>query len=52
MALNWGTLWGWLALGAAFLLLDFAVVRKEEAYLRTRFGGAYEEYARRVRRWF
>ncbi len=52
MALNWGTLWGWAALGAVFLLLDFAVVRKEEAYLRGRFGAPYEEYARRVRRWF
>jgi protein-S-isoprenylcysteine O-methyltransferase Ste14 len=51
MALNWGTLWGWLALGTAFLLLHFAVVRKEEAYLRARFGAPYEDYARRVRRW-
>lgn len=51
MALNWGTLWGWLALGTAFLLLDFAVVRREEAYLRGRFPGAYADYARRVRRW-
>lgn len=50
MALNWGTLWGWLALGTVFLLLDFAVVRREEAYLRGRFP-AYEAYARRVRRW-
>lgn len=52
MALNWGTLWGWAALGAAFLLLDFAVVRREEGYLRRRFGAPYVEYARRVRRWF
>jgi protein-S-isoprenylcysteine O-methyltransferase Ste14 len=51
MALSWGTLWGWLALASAFLWLDMAVVRKEEAYLRGRFGETYLAYTRRVRRW-
>lgn len=51
VALYWGTLWGWLAVGAVFLWLDFAVVRREEAYLTTRFGAAYEAYRKRVRRW-
>ncbi|MFN3447480.1 MAG: methyltransferase family protein [Roseococcus sp.] len=50
-ALSWGTLWAWLAVGALFLALDFAVVRREEAYLARRFGDAYAEYRRRVRRW-
>lgn len=52
MALIWGTLWGWVAVGAVFLALDFLVVRREEAYLASRFGDAYVEYKNRVRRWF
>ncbi len=51
VALAWGTLWAWLAVGAVFLWLDFAVVRREEAYLRERFGAGYAEYASRIRRW-
>jgi protein-S-isoprenylcysteine O-methyltransferase Ste14 len=31
--------------------LDRLVVTKEEAYLSTRFGAAYEAYRTRVRRW-
>lgn len=51
LALSWGHLWGWLAVGAAFLWLDFAAVRKEERYLAARFPGDYPAYAARVRRW-
>jgi protein-S-isoprenylcysteine O-methyltransferase Ste14 len=50
-ALRWGDLWGWVALAAAHLVLDRLVVAKEEAYLATRFGAAYEAYRARVRRW-
>lgn len=50
-ALRWGDLWGWVALAAAHLVLDRLVVAKEEAYLTTRFGAAYEAYRGRVRRW-
>ncbi|MBR0672288.1 methyltransferase family protein [Neoroseomonas soli] len=50
-ALRWGDLWGWLAVIASHLMLDRLVVAKEEAYLATRFGPAYEGYRRRVRRW-
>jgi protein-S-isoprenylcysteine O-methyltransferase Ste14 len=50
-ALSWGTLWAWLAVGAVFLVLDFAVVRKEEAYLTRRFGAAYAAYQTKTRRW-
>ncbi|MCA3278007.1 MAG: isoprenylcysteine carboxylmethyltransferase family protein [Roseomonas sp.] len=50
-ALRWGDLWGWLALLACHLALDRLVVVKEEAYLTTRFGAAYEGYRKRVRRW-
>jgi protein-S-isoprenylcysteine O-methyltransferase Ste14 len=50
-ALRWGDLWGWVAVVAAHLVLDRLVVAKEEAYLATRFGAAYETYRARVRRW-
>ncbi|HSP16410.1 MAG TPA: isoprenylcysteine carboxylmethyltransferase family protein [Thermoanaerobaculia bacterium] len=32
-------------------VIQFAVIRREEAYLTRRFGSDYEEYRRRVRRW-
>lgn len=34
-----------------FFLLDRFVIRREEAYLRRRFGSSYDEYGARVRRW-
>lgn len=34
-----------------FLFLDRYVIPREERYLLRRFGGAYEAYKRRVRRW-
>ncbi|WP_431304953.1 methyltransferase family protein [Sediminicoccus sp. BL-A-41-H5] len=51
VALSWGTLWAWLAVGATFIALDVLVVRKEEAYLRTRFPESYPAYLARTRRW-
>lgn len=33
------------------LVLDQLIIRREEEYLRRRFGTPYEEYRRRVRRW-
>ncbi len=33
------------------LVIQYGVVMREEAYLERRFGGAYREYKRRVRRW-
>lgn len=50
-ALRWGDLWGWVAVVLAHLVLDRFVVAREEAYLATRFGAAYEAYRARVRRW-
>ncbi len=51
LALRWGSLWGWLAVVLAFVLLDRLVVTREERYLRRRFGAAYDAYVTRVRRW-
>ena len=34
-----------------FLILNFYVIGREEAYLKRRFGTAYVEYQKRVRRW-
>jgi protein-S-isoprenylcysteine O-methyltransferase Ste14 len=50
-ALIWGTLWGWLGVAVLHGVLDRLVIAKEEAYLATRFGAAYEAYKARVRRW-
>jgi protein-S-isoprenylcysteine O-methyltransferase Ste14 len=33
------------------LLIRYGVVGREEAYLERRFGDAYLDYTRRVRRW-
>ena len=43
----------WLLLSAVvlFVLLHFGVVRREEEYLSGKFGSAYDDYQRRVRRW-
>lgn len=51
IAFVFGLVWGLLLLPAVFLLVDAAIVRREEAYLAERFGGAYLDYRRRVRRW-
>lgn len=44
---------GWILLAglAAALVIDRAVIPREEAYLERRFGAAYVDYRRRVRRW-
>ncbi len=44
---------GWIALStlAVGALLQWLVIRREEAYLAAKFGDAYHDYCRQVRRW-
>jgi protein-S-isoprenylcysteine O-methyltransferase Ste14 len=46
-----GTWWAPLALPAVVAYVDRSVIRREEAYLRSRFGEEYEEFSRHTRRW-
>ena len=45
------TWWVLILLAPAVALIDRYVIAREEAYLRRRFGGEYDAYAARVRRW-
>jgi protein-S-isoprenylcysteine O-methyltransferase Ste14 len=51
MALGLGTVGPAVVPLAFFLLLRNRFVRREEQFLRLRFGADYDEYCRRVRRW-
>ena len=51
LALLAPTLWGLVLFPAAVLLIHWGAIRPEERYLHERFGAAYEDYTRRVRRW-
>lgn len=43
--------WAPIVLPLVLVALYFGVVRREERHLEARFGAAYEDYRRRVRRW-
>jgi len=45
------TLWILPALSLGLLILHYGVIFREERYLTHKFGDAYREYRRRVRRW-
>jgi protein-S-isoprenylcysteine O-methyltransferase Ste14 len=51
LALLAPTFWGLVLFPAAVLLVHWGAIRPEERFLRDRFGAAYDDYARRVRRW-
>lgn len=46
------SLWVLAMLLPCALLLHHGVIRREEVYLRQRFGAAYEDYCARVPRWW
>jgi protein-S-isoprenylcysteine O-methyltransferase Ste14 len=52
LALLAPTFWGLVLFSVAVLLILWGAIAPEERYLHARFGVAYDDYARRVRRWF
>jgi protein-S-isoprenylcysteine O-methyltransferase Ste14 len=46
------TLWGLVLFPLAVLLVLWGAIRPEEQFLHERFGAQYDDYTRRVRRWF
>lgn len=51
-ALLFDSFWVILTLPPVLWVVRRAVIDREERYLEARFGGAYLDYKRRVRRWF
>jgi len=51
LALLVPTVWGLVLFPVAVLLLFRGAIRPEERFLHERFGAAYDDYTRRVRRW-
>jgi protein-S-isoprenylcysteine O-methyltransferase Ste14 len=51
LALLGPTFWGLVLLPAAVLLVLWGAILPEERFLQARFGAAYDDYRRRVRRW-
>ena len=51
LALLAPTFWGLVLFPVAVLLLLWGAILPEERYLHDRFGAAYDDYTRRVRRW-
>ena len=45
------SVWLLVTLVGAMVLINYAVIRKEENYLERRFGNEYVDYKRTVRRW-
>jgi protein-S-isoprenylcysteine O-methyltransferase Ste14 len=51
LALLAPSFWALVLFPAAVILVFWGAIRPEEQFLRERFGPAYEDYTRRVRRW-
>lgn len=52
LAVAFGVLWALVTLVAAVVVIDRAVVPREERHLKAAFGDAYGQYQAEVRRWF
>jgi protein-S-isoprenylcysteine O-methyltransferase Ste14 len=46
------TLWGLVLFPVAVVFVLWGAIRPEEQFLHERFGAQYDDYTRRVRRWF
>ena len=51
IALLWPSFWALVAVPVSAGLLLWGAIVPEEQYLKVKFGGEYERYAARVRRW-
>lgn len=51
LAFALGIVWALALLPAVILTVDRVVIAREEPYLEAKFGAAYGDYKRRVRRW-
>jgi protein-S-isoprenylcysteine O-methyltransferase Ste14 len=51
LALAFGLLWALALLPLVIVIIDRAIIRREEMYLEHTYGNAYDDYRRRVRRW-
>mgnify|MGYP001764843944 CR=1 FL=1 len=49
--LVWGTLWPLLLYPLVWAAIRYGVIKHEEAHLTARFGDAYTQYYKAVRRW-
>ena len=52
VCLGFDSVWPLVFLPGVLLVVDSYVIRREESYLRRKFGRPYLQYAARVRRWF
>jgi len=51
LALAFGVIWSLALLPVVVVVVDRLVIAREERYLESKFGEAYREYRKRVRRW-
>lgn len=51
IALLFNAVMPWLLLPGVLWVVQYGVIKREEAYLEGRFGQAYLDYAAKVRRW-